>query len=169
MAALSIRDDHSPDQLRALARRETNVRRASRLLALANALSGMNRTQAAEAAGMDRQTLRDWVHRYNDKGIGGLCDRPKGHPKPKLTEGEEAALANIVFRGPDPDKDGISTWTTQALADWIAERFGKRMNRRSVTRILRRNGFSHQKVRPAHPRKDPKAGEAFKKRGSGTP
>ncbi|NDW07715.1 IS630 family transposase [Jiella pacifica] len=169
MPGLIIRDDLSADQLRALARRERNGRTASRLLALANALSGMSRTEAAKAAGMDRQTLRDWVHRYNDAGVSGLHDRPKGHPKPKLTEGEEAALANVVFRGPDPDKDGVSTWTTQALADWIAERFGKRMNRRSVSRILRRNGFSHQKARPSHPQKDPKAGEAFQKGGSNAP
>ena len=118
---------------------------------------------------MDRQTLRDWVHRYNEEGVEGLRDRPKGHPKPKLTEGEEAVLSAIVFRGPDPDKDGISTWTTQALADWIAARFGKRMNRRSVSRILKRNGFSRQKARPTHPQKDPKAGEDFQKGGSSAP
>ena len=74
--AVRINEDLSAAELRALARRETNGRVASRLLALAGALSGMNRTQAAEAAGMDRQTLRDWVWRYNAEGVAGLRDRP---------------------------------------------------------------------------------------------
>ncbi|MCW7546339.1 helix-turn-helix domain-containing protein [Aurantimonas litoralis] len=103
--AVRIHEDLSAAELRALARRETNGRVASRLLALA----GMNRTQAAEAAGMDRQTLRDWVWRYNAEGVAGLRDRPKGHPPEALTEAEQASLANIIFRGPDPKKDGVST------------------------------------------------------------
>ena len=35
---------------------------------------GMNRTQAARIGGMDRQTLRDWVHRFNERGPDGLKD-----------------------------------------------------------------------------------------------
>ena len=79
------------------------------MLAIANALDGLSRADAARAAGMDRQTLRDWVVRYNDEGLSGLHDRAKGHPPPRLTEGELATLSNIIFRGPDPEKDGIST------------------------------------------------------------
>ncbi len=66
--ALKIREDMRAGALRALARREKNGRVASRLLSLANALDGMNRGEAARAAGMDRQTLRDWVLRYNAEG-----------------------------------------------------------------------------------------------------
>ena len=46
------------------------------LIAIANAVEGMKRASAARLAGMDRQTLRDWVHRYNAEGIAGLCNRP---------------------------------------------------------------------------------------------
>jgi transposase len=59
MTALSIRADRTPSILRKLAKAETNTRVARRLLAIANALSGMSRKEAAEAAGMDRQTLRE--------------------------------------------------------------------------------------------------------------
>jgi transposase-like protein len=34
----------------------------------------MSREATARAAGMDRQTLRDWVIRYNENGIDGLLD-----------------------------------------------------------------------------------------------
>lgn len=163
---LDIRADLTVAQLRGLARQEGNGRVASRLYALANALSGLSRAEAAGAAGMDRQTLRDWVVRYNGEGVAGLRDRPKGHAKPKLTEGEQASLANVIFRGPDPEADGFSTWTLPSLCDWIELRFGKRLHPASLSRILRGNGFSRQKARPAHPNKDPKAQERFQKRGS---
>jgi Helix-turn-helix domain len=77
MPALKIRDDTSSAELRRQARRENDGRVSARLIALANALDGIDRASAARLAGMDRQTLRDWVHRYNAKGIAGLYDRPK--------------------------------------------------------------------------------------------
>ncbi|WP_224003655.1 helix-turn-helix domain-containing protein [Aureimonas sp. SA4125] len=79
------------------------------MLAIANAADRVSRADAARAAGMDRQTLRDWAVRCGAEGIAGLHDRPEGHPAPRLTEGELAALANVIFYGPDPEKDGIST------------------------------------------------------------
>src|SRR5271166_6408560 len=65
MPALAIRDDISSEQLRRRARRERDGRVSARMIAIANALDGMDRASAARLAGMDRQTLRDWVHRYN--------------------------------------------------------------------------------------------------------
>jgi transposase len=50
---------------------------------------------------MDRQTLRDWVHRYNAAGFPGLCHRPAPGRKPKLTEGQMAALKAVVLAGPN--------------------------------------------------------------------
>ena len=164
--ALAISDRHSATELRTMARRETNGRVASRMLAIANALDGLSRADAARAAGMDRQTLRDWVVRYNDEGLSGLHDRAKGHPPPRLTEGELATLSNVIFRGPDPEKDGISTWTLSELCRWIEMHFGKSLHPASLSRILRQNGFSRQKTRPTHPAKDPKAQERFQKKGS---
>ena len=59
MATLKIRKDRTAAMLRKLAKDESNGRVARRLLAIANALSGMSRVAAARSAGMDRQTLRD--------------------------------------------------------------------------------------------------------------
>lgn len=61
MPGLAIRADRSPEELRVLAKGERDARVARRLLAIANALSGMSRAAAAQSAGMDRQTLRDWA------------------------------------------------------------------------------------------------------------
>ena len=75
-SALAIRDDVPAAELRRLARLEDDRRVACRLLALANALEGMSRAGAAEQAGMDRQTLRDWVLRFNKAGVGGYATGP---------------------------------------------------------------------------------------------
>lgn len=73
-AALAIRTDlASPARLRALARRERDARAATRMLAVANALEGMTRAEAARLAGMERQALRDAVVRYNAEGPGACA------------------------------------------------------------------------------------------------
>ncbi len=71
MPMLTIRDDLTAEELRRLARRERDARVGRRMLAIANALDGMSRATAAKLAGMDRQTLRDWVIRYNERGVSG--------------------------------------------------------------------------------------------------
>ena len=97
-APLPIRDDIPAAQLRRLARQETNGRVACRLLALANVLDGMSREDAAGRAGMDRQTLRDWVIRFNAEGIAGLRDRPKSGRPTWLDDGQLATRWCCVAR-----------------------------------------------------------------------
>ena len=126
-AALTIRDDLTPAALRRGARHEPDRRAALRMLAIANALEGMSRAEAARLAGMERQALRDAVVRYNAEGIAGLHDRPKPGRPQRLSGAEQAVLAASVFRGPDPKRDGgSSAWTRADLCGWLEARFGKR-------------------------------------------
>jgi len=163
MSALEIRKDRTPAVLRKLAKGETDGRVARRILAIANALDGMSRKAAAEAAGMDRQTLRDWVLRYNAHGIGGLTDRWGDGRPPTFDAQEQAELVRIVLAGPDPETSGLSAYTLEDLAGICEQRFGKRMHPWSLGRLLKRLGLSRQKTRPSHPMKDPAAAAAFKK------
>src|SRR5215212_3726406 len=167
-AALAIRDDLTPAALRRHARHEPNRRAALRLLAIANALEGMSRAEAARLAGMERQALRDAVVRYNLEGLAGLHDRPKPGRPERLSEAEQAALAARVFRGPDPERDGVAAWTRADLCAWLAARFGKPFHPSSLSRVLKRLALSRQKVRPVHPEADPGAQERFRKRGCAT-
>jgi transposase len=163
MTALTIRADRTPAVLRKLAKAETDTRVARRLLAIANALSGMSRKEAAEAAGMDRQTLRDWVIRYNAHSVDGLSDCWGDGRPPRLEPQEQAELTRIVLAGPNPEIDGISSFTREDLAHICESRFGKSFHPASMGRLLKRLGFSRQKARPSHPQKDPAKAEAFKK------
>src|SRR3974377_1946371 len=101
MRALTIRRDRTPAVLRKLAKAEANARVARRLLAIANALSGMSRKEAAEAAGMDRHAHRDWVFRSPAHGVEGLYVGWGGGPPPRLEPHEQAELMRIVLTGPD--------------------------------------------------------------------
>ena len=167
-SALKIRDDLTPLELRRWARVESYGRAAARAYGIANALEEMPRADAARLAGMDRQTLRDAVVRYNAKGLEGLHDRPKGYSPRRLTADEEAALAAVIIAGPEPERDGVCAWTRADLCRWLEERFAKTYHPSSMTRVLRRMGFSRQKARPSHPRRDAEAQERFKKGGFAT-
>jgi transposase len=167
MPALSVRADIPPEELRRLAKQERDARVARRLLALANALDGMSRAQAARLAGMDRQTLRDWVIRYNDAGVMGLAD-DWGEGRPcRLDEGQQAALKAIVLKGPDREKDGIAAWRVRDLCRIVAERFGVHYAESGLTRLLHALDLSWQTPRPRHPQADVAAQEAFKKNSGG--
>ena len=167
---LPIRTDvASSSELRGLARRERRRRTMQRMLAIANALEGMSRADAARAAGIERQSLRDAVLRFNAEGLAGLVDRPYGRRPERLTEGEQAALVAHVLRGPDPERGEPSSWTLPDLCRFIEARFDKTMCPQSMSRVVRRLGLSRQKARPVHPQRDAKAAEAFAKGGSSRP
>jgi transposase len=163
MLALSIRRDRTAAVLRKLAKMESDARIARRILAIANALDGMSRDEAPQSAGMDRQTLRDWVIRYNEHGLDGLADRERDGRPPKLNAEEKAELICIVLAGPDPEVSGFSPFTREDLVRICKRRFGKSLHVTSMGRILRELGLSRQKARPCHPQKDLAAQAAFKK------
>jgi transposase len=163
MVAVPIATGRTPAQLRALARRGRDGRVGARLLALANALDGMSREAAARAAGMDRQTLRDWVHRYNAEGIAGLRDRPRPGRPCALDEGRQAALKALILRGPRLERDGCVAWRARDLRALVERRFEVRYSESGIRRLLRGLDLSWQKARPVHPEADPRAQERFKK------
>lgn len=163
MASISITRRMNAKELRGLARKEKSGRVASRMLAIANVLSGMSREMSARLAGMERQTLRDWVHRFNAGGIEGLRDRPRAGRRRELDAAGRQALCARVERGPNPETDGLARWRCVDLKAWLAAEHGVSYHENSVSRILREMGFSHVSVRPAHPQGDPVAREEFKK------
>jgi transposase len=163
MPALAIRGDIGSEELRRRARRERDGRISARLIAIANALEGLDRASAARLAGMDRQTLRDWVHRYNAEGIAGLCNRPAPGRKPKLTEGQMATLKAVILAGPDLAADKTARWRIVDLYRWVGERWGVSYSETGVLRLLWSLDLSHRKTRPRHPQSSEEAPRAFKK------
>lgn len=164
MTVKITRLEHSAEALRSVASTEADGKVVRRLLAIALVLEGCRRAEAAQNCGMDRQTLRDWIIRYNEQGVSGLSDQPHGGgPSAKLTDEEKAVLAEWVRRGPDPAEDGVVRWRLCDLRLLILARFFVVLDERSISRILNKLGFRHISVRPRHPRADAAAQEAHKK------
>jgi transposase len=156
--------EHDAEALRQHAVRVSAAPVARRLLALALVLDGHGRAEAAESCGLDRQTLRDWVIRYNEPGLAGLSDLPKrGGAAAKLSVEEKAVLTEWVQQGPDLAEEGVVRWRLCDLRDRILARFFVVMDERSVGRILKTLTFGHISVRPRHPQADAEAQEAHKK------
>ncbi len=147
-AAITLREDFSAADLRALARQSRDTRQCRRLLALAAVAEGRSRAEAAAIGGMDRQTLRDWVHRFNDEGPEGLLDRKSDGPRPKLTAEQKVQLAEIVEAGPDLEQAGLVRWRRVDLKAVIEDRFAVVYHERSVSRLLHELGFSHPHKKP---------------------
>ena len=102
--------DYSATDLRRLMSKQKAGQVVRRLLALALIMEGRSRTEAAQHSGMERQTLRDWVHRYNGEGLAGLSSRVGPGPTPLLSEAQMAELKVLVVNGPDPETDKVVRW-----------------------------------------------------------
>ena len=162
--ALEIRrGEHSIGALRAEACRCTDSRQARRLLGLAMALEGASREAAAKAAGMTRQTLRDWVIRYNGHGIEGLRNKTSTGRPPRLKKEQLLELDALVEQGSDIGIHGVTRWRCVDLKGVIASRFQVDLSENQIGRILNQRGFGRLSVRPQHPLADEAAQESFKK------
>ena len=155
--------EYSAADLRRLASREKDGQVVRRLLALAMILEGRSRTEAAEMNGMDRQTLRDWVHRYNADGVAGLISNVGLGPAPLLNETQMAQLRELVVNGPDPEIDKVVRWRCIDLVAKVGEVFAVSVHKRTVAKWLRELELTRLQPRPFHPKKDAVAQETFKK------
>ena len=161
--AVPVRTDYTAGEVRRVAKRAKDVAQARRLLAIAAVLDGSSRTEAAEIGGMDRQTLRDWVVRFNEQGPEGLVNIPSPGVPPKLDAAHRAFLARIVEEGPIPAVHGVVRWRACDLIMRLHEEFGLSVSDDTIYRTLKDLGFSHVSARPKAYKQDPEAVEAFKK------
>jgi len=157
------RTDHTAAELRAAAGNTADGAQVRRLLALALVLEGHARATAAEQSGMDRQTLRDWVHRYNDAGMAGLASIRSGGRTALLTTEEMAELKQLAIKGPDPEKDKVVRWRCIDLREVVTRRFAVTVTERTIGKWLRKLELTRLQPRPFHPKKDAAAQATFKK------
>jgi transposase len=113
---------------------------------------------------MDRQTLRDWVHRYHASGPDGLHNQPRRDgPPPRLSPEQQAQVAEWVEQGPELERDRVVRWRCIDLQPRIKAEFAVALHESTIGKMLRRLDFTRLQPRPYHPKKDAAAQEAFKK------
>jgi transposase len=153
----------SPAELRAKALTADTARERKRGLAIAHVMEGLSRSEAGRLTDQGDQSVKDAIRRYNAEGFAGLKDRPHtGRPR-KLDDERREELHDIVLKGPDVERDHLSSYTREDVAKIAQEKWGVSYAVTSIGRILKETGLSRQKMRPSHPKKDPEAVEAFLK------
>src|ERR1700693_2657280 len=153
-APIDLREDFEAAALRRLAVEAKDADQARRLLALAAVYDGMSREDAARIGGMDPQTLRDWVHRFNRHGADGLIDGKSPGRPPTLSAEQKEELRQLVEAGPDPEKGGWVRWRCVPLKRVLGERFRVDRSKVILGRVLKRLIFSRVSARPRHPAQD---------------
>ena len=161
--AITVRTDYTSGKLRRLAQRTKNAPQTCRLLAIAAVLYGASREDAAKIGGMDRQTLRDWVIRFNKQGPDGLINIPSPGAPAKLDVEHKAFLARIVDEGPIPAIDGVVRWRACDLIMRLHEAFGISVSDDTIYRALKDLNFSHLSARPKGYKQDAETMDTFKK------
>lgn len=157
------RSEHTGAELRVLSVRCSDGAQVRRLLAVALVLDGRPRSEAASLNGMDRQTLCDWVHRYNAAGIDGLKSRKSPGQVPRLSQAQKAELRELVVRGPDPAIHKVVRWRCVDLQAEVARRWSVEVHESTIGKWLGELGLTRLQPRPVHPKKDAEAEATFKK------
>jgi transposase len=137
---IAVRTDFSAVEVRRLARRAKDSDQVRRLLAIAAVIDGASRAVAAKVGGMDRQTLRDWVIRFNEQGPDGLINVPAPGAPAKLNKRHRAFLARIVDEGPIPAVHGVVRWRACDLI----------MRLHDLKKLPRSRGGNPQQPRAGH-------------------
>lgn len=157
------RDEFTAAELRLASAKCTDGAQVRRMLALALVLAGRSRGEAAALNGMDRQTLSDWVHRYNQEGIDGLKSRKSPGRAPFLTQARKAEPRAMAIRGPDPDIHKVVRWRCVDLRAEVARLWSVEAHEDTIGAWLGELGLTWLQPRPVRPKKDTAAAETFKK------
>ena len=156
------RGDMTAADLRAASAKCVDGAQVRRILALALVLEGRSRSEAAALNGMDRQTLSDWVHRYNADGIEGLKSRKSPGRAPFLTAGQKADLRELVIKGPDPAVHKVVRWRCADLRAEVARRWSVDVHESTIGAWLSELGLTRLQPRPVHPKKKADGETTFK-------
>ena len=160
---VAVRTDYSAVALRAAARGAITPDQARRLLAVALVLEGASRDDAARSTGMDRQTLRDWVHRFDAAGPAGLVERTAPGRQRRLSAAQLDELRGCLESGPDLAQDGVVRWRLVDLCALVERRFGVCYQERGMGKLVAALGFTRISARPQHPQSALEAQAELKK------
>jgi transposase len=170
---VTLREPSDLQRLRQFIGKEVDARQRDRyrvVLLAAEGLDGkdLKREQIAATVGRSRQFVDEWVHRYRDAGIDALRAKKQPGRSSRLTAEEKQQLKEALDAGPQEGTDPRSVFFGQDIRELIRRKFDKTYSLSGVYKLLSGLGYSWLCPRPRHPKGDPAAQEAFKKKGSRT-
>ena len=154
---------HTTTELKQRFRKEKDSRLATRIRAVYLALMGKNAPEIAKVLGYSRRTVQNWIYAYNKQGLEGLGDKCGRGLRCRLNDQQIQWLAQRIEEGPRPE-DGVCVFHGRDIQRIIQQQFGITYHINSIYRLLQHMGYSYVSSRPEHPKGDPQAREAFKKK-----
>ncbi len=158
-----INRSDTPAELRRLAVQTKDASESRRLLWITAVLDEISQAEAARIGGMDRQTLRDWAHRFNEQGPAGLKENRRWGNPHRLMKAQLLDFAALVETGPDRAVHGVVRWRRLDPTALVAERFGVEYHECTIGKLLKHLGFSHVSACPRHPKQNGEVVQAFRK------
>jgi len=126
-------------------RKPTDWREARRLRAWELKQQGWKQSRIAEALGVTRGAVSQWVEKVETGGVEALYSQKGGGPKPKLSEKEIRQLPSLLERGAEAYGFRGEVWTRPRIAKVIEQELGIRFTPQHVGNLLRKVGWSRQK------------------------
>jgi transposase len=157
-----LREDFDAARLRGFAKKTKDGPQARRLLALAAIYDGATRTEAAKIGGVGLQIIRDWVMRFNARGVAGLLDGKSPGQPAKLNDVQRQAIVRMIKSGPIPAIHGVVRWRLIDLSQWIYRRVPHH-GRQTDAEPRASMGYRKLSARPRHHAQADGAIENFKK------
>jgi len=115
-----------------------------RLRALALHEQGWPGKRIAEALGVTRGAVSQWLKRAREGGREALRRRSAPGATPKLTAAQREQLPELLAKGAERYDFSGDIWTTKRVAAVIKREFGVQYHPAHVSRLLRALGWSVQ-------------------------
>ena len=151
----SIQEQEKAIQKTSMAKRVTVIRLI---------MQGYYAIQVAELLHIHRETISDYVKKFNEGGMEALLHRKYAPGRRPYLLPEEAQEVHRMLESSTPAEEGYgcqTCWDTRILKEVIEDRFSVTMSRGGIGHMLKRWGFSYTRPTYTLKRADKKKQEAF--------
>jgi len=123
-------------------REERDLKVKDRMLMVMKLMDGLSSNEVGKQHHISHSRVLEWEHRFEEKGIEGLRNRPRSGRPPEVPRWRMERIRKVV--------EGRQYWTATEVKGLIRDRAGHEYSIMHVTRILHRWGFSPRKPGRRH-------------------
>jgi len=155
MRPLRISDATSVLSLQQEIQRSEESRYDHRLHGVLLVAQGMTCPEVARLLGDSRRSVEYWVHRYDERGLGGLTEGERPGRPGRLNEKQMQEINRVLRARPSDAGMRVNLWDGKTLSAWIDKAYGIQMGVRQCQRLFRQLKFRLRKPRPLLAGADP--------------
>ena len=145
-----------------LSKEATDWREGRRLRAFELKQEGWSQQRIAEALGVSKGVVSQWMKRARQGGVQALKRKPAPGARPRLSEEQRMKLPELLERGAEAYGFRGEVWTCERVAEVIRREFGVSYHPAHVSRLLKALRQSLQKPQRRANQRDKEAIERWK-------